>query len=324
MASTYYVAFWNVENLFDVEDSPRRSEKVRRAIGRSIEGWTPALLDRKIAQLSSIIVQMNGGAGPDLLGVCEVENEFVVTRLVDRLNQQLGRNLQVVHDDSSDKRGIDLAFIYDPLLFTPVEQFTHVVMRRTATREIFQVNLDTHRGRRFAIMGNHWPSRSGGPPIESAGYRAIAGETLAYFHQRVLEVHGKDTPVLAMGDFNDEPLDESLVKYALGGRSRTKVINASSPRLLNLMWPIMGAGVGTHYYGNWPSVLDQFLVNKNLLKTAAAIRVQDGSATVLRRPEMMSGGDYPQPIRFGGMGKSVNQDGFSDHFPIAVQIEEDD
>ena len=79
-------------------------------------------------------------------------------------------------------------------------------MRRTATREIFQVNLQTHRGRTWAVFGNHWPSRSGGQ-MESAGYRAIAGETLAFFHERVLQVHGPATPVLAMGDFNDEPFD---------------------------------------------------------------------------------------------------------------------
>ena len=72
------------------------------------------------------------------------------------------------------------------------------------------------------MFGNHWPSRSGGQ-FESAGYRAIAGETLSYFHQRVLEVHGPETPVLAMGDFNDEPFDTSLVLHALSTRQRAKV-----------------------------------------------------------------------------------------------------
>jgi hypothetical protein len=98
------------------------------------------------------------------------------------------------------------------------------------------------------ILGNHWPSRSGGPPSESAGYRAIAGENLAYFHQRVWEVHGPGTPVLAMGDFNDEPFDLSLVKYALSTRQRTKVVRGTSPRLWNLMWDVTGDGEGTFYF----------------------------------------------------------------------------
>jgi endonuclease/exonuclease/phosphatase family protein len=140
MPSTYSVAWWNVENLFDEENSPRRTDKVARALGKSIVGWTPALRDQKIDQLTSVIVQMNGGAGPDLLGICEVENEFVVNRLKDAVNTALpARSYEIVHADTSDERGIDIAFLYDPALFTapPGERFQHVVMRRTATREIF-------------------------------------------------------------------------------------------------------------------------------------------------------------------------------------------
>lgn len=83
MPSTYYVAWWNLENLFDEENSPRRTDKLQRAIGADLAGWTAARRDRKVAQLASVIAQMNGGAGPDLLGICEVENRFVVELLVD-------------------------------------------------------------------------------------------------------------------------------------------------------------------------------------------------------------------------------------------------
>lgn len=71
--------------------------------------------------------------------------------------------------------------------------------------------------------------------MESAGYRAIAGETLAYFQQRTWDVHGDNTPALAMGDLNIEPFDLSLVQYALSTRQRAKVVGGSSPRLWNLM-----------------------------------------------------------------------------------------
>ena len=92
------------------------------------------------------------------------------------------------------------------------------------------------------MFGNHWPSRSGGQ-AESAGYRHIAGETLAYFHQRVLEVHNRTTPVLTMGDFNDEPFDTSLVVHALSTRQQRKVVNATTvPRLWNLMLRVVSTG----------------------------------------------------------------------------------
>jgi endonuclease/exonuclease/phosphatase family metal-dependent hydrolase len=320
MPSRYYVAFWNLENLFDIEHSPRRSEKLERAIGRDLVGWDQARLDRKVAQLASIISQMNGGQGPDVLGVCEVENEFVVRMLADAL-APLGRNYDIAHHDTPDQRGIDVAFIFDKNRLTAGERFSHFVMRRTATRDLLQVNFQTAAPRTLVLVGNHWPSRSGGQ-LESAVYRAVAGETLAYFHQRILEVLGDATPVLAMGDFNDEPSDPSLVDYALSARSRTKVINAQIARFFNLMWPLMGQGLGSFYFDNFPNQLDQFLANKNLLTAHAPIRILAETATIERFAEMVRHGDYPTPIPYGGMGKPVNPDGFSDHFPVSVILEE--
>jgi predicted extracellular nuclease len=306
VAAVLYVAWWNVENLFDEENAPpeRRSEKVLRAIGDDIVGWTPALRDRKVAQLASVIARMNAGAGPDLLGVCEVENRFVLDLLATAVSALVpGRTYEVVHSDTDDARGIDVAFLYDPERFeVPVgATFFHVVMRRNATREILQVNFRTRAaGRTWAVFANHWPSRSGGQH-ESAGYRHIAGETLAYFHQRALEVHGPDTPALAMGDFNDEPFDASLVTHALSTRQRVKVTNAKVPALWNLMWPAIGGPDGTFYFDNQPNLLDQFLVNRNMATTDAPLRAEAASVEIVRFPEMIATGDYPRPIPFGGM-----------------------
>ena len=324
MTSQYQFAFWNLENLFDVESAPpkRRGDKVKRAIGDAIEGWTKALLDRKVSQLASVIRRMNGGRGPDPLGVCEVENKYVMQLLVKNLTP-LGRTYAIVHHDTKDKRGIDVGFIYDSSLFAAEKQFNHFVMRRTATRDLLQVNFRTSKGRLLVVIGNHWPSRSGGEEA-SAVYRAIAGETLAYFHQRILEVLGPETPILAMGDFNDEPFDPSLVDYALSTRSRQKVVNAKLSCFFNLMWQITGQNLGTFYFENFPNVLDQFLANKNLVKENAPIRVLPDSVEVVLFPEMVSRGDYPKPIPFGGMGDPVNKNGFSDHFPIAVTLVEHD
>ena len=326
MPLTYHVAWWNVENLFDEENSPRRSEKLTRVLGDSIRGWTPARLDRKIEQLASVIARMNGGAGPDLLGICEVENEYVVGLLAAAVNARLAtRGYQVVHADTSDARGIDIAFLFDPAHFTapPGERFQHVVMRRTGTREIFQVNFRTSRGRTWSVFGNHWPSRSGGQ-WETAGYRTIAGETLAYFHQRSLEVHGAQTPALAMGDFNDEPFDPSLVHHALSTRQRARVTQARNPLLWNLMWPVLGAGVATYYYGEIANVLDQLLVNRNMIANEGPLHALADTVEIIVLPGMARPGLFPAPVAFGGMGRPVNPDGYSDHFPIAVQVREAD
>ena len=94
----YSVAFWNIENLFDEEHSPRRTEKLQRTIDRKLRGWTEDVLRRKVSQLGSIIRQTNGGRGPDLIGVCEVENEHVLGLLAGELGL-LNRNYQLVHEE---------------------------------------------------------------------------------------------------------------------------------------------------------------------------------------------------------------------------------
>jgi hypothetical protein len=326
MPDTYNIAWWNVENLFDHRDAPR-TDKLRRAVGNDLENWTPQLRDRKIEQLASIIRQLGGGSGPDLLGVCEVENATVLQMLVSRIEALTGRTYLFAHFDTTDQRGIDIAFIFRPEFFSaPDDQrFQHVVMRRTATREIFQVNFQTHRGRTWAVFGNHWPSRSGGA-LESEGYRIIAGETLGYFHERVMEVHGEDTPVIAMGDYNDEPFNRSLVNYALSVQQRVKVMNAiSRPLLLNMMWEMAGRREGSLYFDSTPNLLDQFLVNRGMLRSNSPVKAVLGSADVRVFPEMRHTGDYPAPIAFGGIGsKPLNENGFSDHFPIEMQVVEAD
>jgi len=317
---THSVAWWNVENLFDVEDSPARSDKLQRTLRGELKGWTDAILARKINNLASIIRQINGGKGPDLMGVCEVENRPVLQRLVDAL-APLGRNYLVAHHDTADERGIDVAFIYDGDKFLAEETFSHAIQKRTATRELFQVNFRTADGRLLVAIGNHWPSRLGGGR-ESEAYRIIAGETLSYFNSRIEEVHGDDTPILVMGDFNDEPADRSLTDHALSSRGRTQVLYANAPRLLNLMWPLMGRGLGTYFHGSEASILDQFLVSGGMLKAKSKFKAIEDSTSIMQPPEMTARGRYPAPTRFGRPASGLNQAGFSDHFPITMNITE--
>jgi len=316
----YFVAWWNLENLFDVENSSQRPLWLRSRLRSELAGWTQQILDKKISQLAKIISQMNSNEGPDILGVCEVENQPVLQSLVNGLSS-LGRNYQITHHDTSDERGIDVAFIYDAAKFQFERQFFHIVLKRNATRDLFQVNLRTTAGRDLILVGNHWPSRTGGQ-LESEPYRIVAAETLSYWHERILEEKGVDAAILVMGDFNDEPYNRSLTDYALSTKSVVKVKNARAPRLYNLMWPLMGKDLASFYYDNLPNMLDQFLVSKGFLKTNAPIQCKADSAKVETFPEMISGGDYPDPIPFGRPSDNLNVNGFSDHYPISVVLQE--
>jgi endonuclease/exonuclease/phosphatase family metal-dependent hydrolase len=318
---SYYIAFWNVENLFDVDGAPDRPEWLQRALARELAGWNADVLALKVGQLARIIRQMNGGAGPDVLGVCEVENRRVLDQLIGVLDLP-ARDYDVAHADTGDERGIDVAFLFDRAMFEKREQFSQVILKRNATRDLFQVTLGIEAsGRELIVIGNHWPARSAGL-YESEPYRILAAETLSYWHERIMAIKGADMPVLAMGDFNDEPFSRSLTEYALSTIQAAKVLNARSARFYNLMWPVHGQRLGTHYFDNFPNLLDQFLVSRPLLERGAPLRVDMTTVRIEAFLEMVGRGDYPAPRRFGRPSSGFDPTGFSDHYPIAVVLHE--
>ena len=321
----HYLAWWNVENLFSIKADPGRSEKLERALGKELEGWTAPVLNKKLTKLASVIKQMNGGNGPDILGVCEVENERVLGHLIDKLDS-LGRTYKPVHAETNDNRGIDVAFIYDSKKYKvdPDDVFSHFILRRNATRDILQVSFYTkQKQNRLVIMGNHWPSRRGGT-LESEPYRIMAGETLSYFHERTLEIDGDDQAVVVMGDFNDEPYDRSLTQYALSERveRRVKSMRSRKPYLLNLTWSLMDEGNGTHVYDGTPGMLDQILVNRPVLRDDSPFEVDRSSFEILKFPEMLTRSGAPRRFGRPSSPSSYDEAGYSDHFPVAVVLRE--
>ena len=339
MPSSYYVAFWNLENLFAPEGFPEREPWIERAVGRDLRGWSEAVFGRKIHQLASIVSRMHSGHGPDLLGVCEVENAFALQSLAGALAPLLpARDYRLVHVDAErDRRGIDTAFLYDANRLSVNEQeiFSHFVLRRTGTRDITQATFLTQSGRELIALANHWPSRSGGTET-SRGFRTTAGETLGYWHERIREVKGDRVAVLAMGDFNDDPFDDSLTTHARATRERGDVRRGRSARLYNLSWRYLSSTVtdhqgnereldGTLYYANNGNLFDQILVSKGLLLSDSPLQVDEASARIEAFPEMVSHRVGEGPIRFGlprGDAANVNQDGFSDHFAVSVIVRE--
>jgi len=325
--NNYYITWWNVENLFDVADSPQRPDYLQSRLKSELKGWNEEVLEKKLNQLASIIKKMNGSHGPDILGVCEVESKLVLDKLVAKI-VSLNRNYKVAHHDASDNRGIDIAFIYDADLFTAEEQFFHVILKRSSTRDLFQVNMRTAKGREFILIGNHWPARSSGI-YESEPYRIIAAETLSYWIQRIFEIRGSNIPVFVMGDFNDECFNRSMVEYGLSTNSAVKVKYSNIPRLYNMMWSTHNAGIGSYYYNNFPLTIDQFLVSKGGILKGSKLQVgrfSDGEKVKIEMlSEMVSDGRYPTPIRFGRPSSKSTyhpETGHSVHYPISFILNE--
>ena len=216
------ICWWNLENLFDIENSPRRSQLLNNRLDAELVGWTQAILDKKIDNLASIITKLNSNNGPDILGVCEVENEHVLQRLTNKLNTLLSRNYAFAIIDGIDKRGIDTALIYDLNKYkhNPVT-FTFRVTKRSPTRDLFQVQLTTQLNNTLVLILNHWPSRSGGQ-LESEPFRIMVAENLSYWVERIHEELGNDANIILMGDFNDNPYDKSMSRYLQSSNIKKK------------------------------------------------------------------------------------------------------
>lgn len=316
----HYIAWWNVENLFDTSTSSTRPAWLQSKLKSELKGWTAAVLEKKCNQLARIIKAMNGGNGPDILGVCEVESKAVLQKLVDKLTVS-GRSYGIKHHDTKDGRGIDVAFIYDKNVFTAGPLFDRVILKRNATRDLVQVNFKSKQGGNDLILiGNHWPSRLGGQ-FESEPYRILAAETLSYWLDRIPEKMGFEAPVIVMGDFNDDAFDRSITIYALAVRDKKKVASkrAQKPYLYNLSWGLYGENRGTHYYNHW-GVLDQIMVNRPLVRTDSTFRLVDGSFDTFAPGEILKNG---KPRRFSRPAKKDYDDkGFSDHLPVFVKVRE--
>lgn len=321
----HYITWWNVENLFDTKDSPRRPEWLAKTLARELKSWNSTLLEQKLNNLASVMIQMNQEKGSDVYGLCEVENLHVLELLSNKLNAALPqRDYKVIHHNMDDKRGIDIGVIFDSKKYN-IKQldgenkvFSYRITKRYPTRDILQVELETKKGNDLVLLLNHWSSRIAGK-FESEPYRIISAETLSYWVMRIQEVLGNRIPILVMGDFNDEPFDRSLTNYALSTNNLEKVKAGRNPYLYNLMWELAGKRLGTYVYGSNSSILDQILVSKGLLYSNSSIKIGKDTAKIEVFDGMVKG-KYKTPVRFKSSDKKYNTNGFSDHLPVSVKL----
>lgn len=346
------VAFWNVQNLFDITASP---------IAADLEftpeqGWTQDVFDSKVANLATIIKQMHGGTGPDLLGLCEVENREVVERLI----AEIGRaDYRLAHVESPDIRGIDCSLIYSANVFNkpPAKDIHgHLIYFRFPTRDIFQVRLTLKAaGTELNVFVNHWPSRKEGQ-YQSEPHRITVGERCGQLVDEALKLNREDYAtvpdtaegfaelnarwnrnVLLMGDFNDDPFSRSITDYLLASKDLDKVeeeLRAGEnrkpslkaylerePALFNLSWPFLGTpDTGTIFFSgesaNTTNLFDQFIVSRGLYFGKSGLKARLGSMQIFRPPEMAPGVKM-RPKAFDRKTKK----GFSDHFPIEMIVD---
>ncbi len=307
--SPFRVLFYNCENLYDPKDASGIKDDAFTPEG-SYE-WSVERYSKKLERIAEVIGVF--ADRPDLVGLCEVENDRVLKDLCER-GALKEKGYGILHYQSRDPRGSDLALLFDPSSFQPYDRKAHRITvpgSGTPSRPILSVGLESSAGDSLRLFLCHWPSRAGGKE-RSAPHRRYASRVLQEALQELHREH-PTRKVLVMGDLNDHPPNESV---------RSLIEAEGGWNLKDLFAKAHAKGHGTYnYQGKW-GVLDHFIINKKLRKARSGLRYQKGSAKILRREELLyydKKGQHYQPDRF--MERGSYYGGYSDHLPIVMELE---
>ena len=303
------VAFWNVENLFDLENNPLTNDD-EFAIGGK-KSCTQEILDLKIEHLKETIEEIDA----DIFGFCEVENRGICELLNTNL-QNL--NYQIIHYDSPDKRGIDNVLFYDPDIIDILESFPiNIPLNKgSTTRDILYVRgriseNDVH------IFVNHWPSNYGGR-TKAISKRAKTAEILKINVEGILK-KDPQAEIIVMGDLNEDPTDVNVLGI-LNSTLTYETAKYPSYNFFNLMSKHLGKQkTGTYVYRGDDLFYDQILVSPGLLDSKG-LSVESPSAHIHDKPKYrQKEGKYAHyPFRFWAGDRLLG--GYSDHLAVYTKI----
>ena len=303
--------FYNVENLFDIYDDPKTSDEAFTPDG--MMAWDEQRYQTKLQQISKAILGIDQGKAPAFMGFAEIENRKVLEDLLkqDGLSQT---HYEIVHRESEDTRGIDIAFVYQPAVFDFHETIWHDIntfsTEKINARNVLQVT-GAMGNQVFHFFVNHWSSRRKGK-TETEFKRIAAAKTLRH----AVDQCADESVQIIMGDFNDEPSDLSITKYL----SALEHAKEGTKELVNLSWRYEQHGKGSiEHEGEW-YLFDQIMVSLNLRKgTPSAWKVK--KMYLEQNEELIfrsKGNSKPNRTYVGTDYKG----GFSDHLPVFVRIQE--
>lgn len=315
---TIGISFYNVENLFDTINNPKTNDQDYTPTGKY--KWDSMKYVQKIENLGTVISQLKNGKHPDIFGLCEIENKAVVEDLINVKILKRKKTYDIIHQESKDGRGIDVALVYDQKRFNVVKkEWIEVDLSPfgvSPTRDILYTvlhdKLDT-----IHIYVNHWPSRRGGK-MQSEGRRIYVAQEL-YKHYHQLMKNNPHAKVIIMGDFNDEPFDKSI-KYLLD-QSLHDSKNGNFA-LINLFYELSKNGIGTYKFRDRWQMLDQMMVSPEIRNTSSTgYQLIKNSAVVFKKPWLLQTDEKwdGYPLRTYGGRKYLG--GYSDHLPISILLE---
>jgi len=303
--------FYNVENLFDTINDPHANDE--EFLPNSKRNWNSKRFYKKINNLYKVIAETGEWTVPDFIGFAEVENRFCIEALI-KNSPLYTKKFSVIHFDSNDPRGIDVAAIYNPKTFSLIESRKIVVKikadKEYITRDILYAKGFVNSVDTFHIFVNHWPSRRGGKG-DSEFKRISAAKTLRHSVDSIFKKNSS-AKIVIMGDFNDHPYDKSIREYLAA------IYPNNGENIENVLYNMSagGKGQGTYYYkGKW-EILDQFIVSGGLLKKYNETKYKIIDADFLLDDDEKYMNKKPHKTY-----NSINYSGgYSDHLPIRLSI----
>jgi len=312
------IVFYNIENLYDPYDDTTKMDDEFTSSGA--KHWSYSRFQTKLNHLSKTLLAIGGWEPPPIVGLCEVENKYVLNKLIYQTPLKKF-NYRFIHHDSPDARGIDVILLYRPEKFKVISSKyfeIHYPFDTVAqTREILMVKGKVFVDDTIILFVNHWPSRRGGY-LESQPRRIYVAGLLRSKIDSIFRTD-QHPNIIIMGDFNDEPDKESLAKVL----KAMSFHNEKEPgELVNLM--LSGEirwDEGTlKYQGQW-SIFDQFIVSGNLVRFSDDHKAIFAEAHIFREDFLTEKDDR-------NMGKKLKRTyagprylgGFSDHLPIYLDL----
>jgi len=352
------VVFWNVERMFRAAASPLRTELA----DGDPDAWGKADVNAKLENLRAVLAAVHAEAPLAMVGVCEVETKG----LVRRLGQGLPAGLVSVDDVAVDSSGfaldgLNIGLLINRELFDGAVTVTsHVIDRTFDTRDILECTLESSQlDEPVTVYVNHWASRlateGGEKRVAAAHYlRSLIRDRLRYRTSEMLTGANRsvrvpkqsdlearaDLPIVVMGDFNDEPFDDSMQilsttpvvkavreELKVRGRSRTdrfRSYKATPLRLFDPFWQYATGSAGSYYRSPRWRTYDQILLSRGLLRSDSPLTYVDQSAHVFNDPDVTRpNGESIVFTNRTGKPKSFDSRkgvGCSDHFPVVVEL----
>lgn len=306
----YNIAFYNIENLFDIENNPLTNDD--DFLPTSAKRWTPKRYQKKLLRLGTVISKIgeeDTAIAPVIVGLAEVENSNVLSDLVKSKNL-INEDYSYIHYDSPDERGIDVALLYKSDIFKVEnsEPFTVYLQNELGeqdyTRDILLVQGKLNN-ENLNIIVNHWSSRREGE--KETEFKRIAGANVVNSIIKKLKKEDSNAKTIVMGDFNDNPNNDSIA------------LMEKESNLYNPFKTVWSREKGSLSYNFQWNLFDQILFSTNFFDVKNST-LSFASADVFNSKFLaQSHGKYKgQPFRTF-VGKKF-KGGYSDHFPVYIQL----